>query len=85
MMLLGGGDHGVGLAGALGVPDQAAAGLLPRPFGGARRTTRSTARIWWGRRMTLLSSSSLRVKRMKSVSRRVRRWGWTKVLTRVSK
>jgi hypothetical protein len=40
---LGGGDHGVGLARALRVPDQAA--LF---FCGCARTTRSTARIWWG-------------------------------------
>ena len=50
MSRLADGDHGVGLAGALGVPDQAAA-LLRRRAPGAR--TRSTARIWCGRRTTL--------------------------------
>ena len=64
------------------MPDEPAALLR---VAGALRRTRSTARIWCGRRTTLDSSSSLRVKRMKSVRTRSTRRGATKVLTSVSK
>ena len=78
--LLGYGNHRVGLARALRVPDQ------PPPLvSSLARSTPCTARIWCGRSTTLDNSSSLRVNRMNSVTARSTRRGATKVLTRVSK